>query len=142
VKTVLIVDDEPNLRLLYETELRHAGYCPMVVANAKQCLEYVETMNPDLVILDIRMPGMDGLEVLHRILDQNMQIPIIINTAYSNYLANYLTWAADACLLKSSDTTELIDTVRRLVPRKSAIKHPHKSPLLKKTSNEGRSSHV
>ena len=57
---VLIVDDEPHLRLLYETELRRSGFETMTASNAIQGLEFVETMKPDLVVLDIRMAGMDG----------------------------------------------------------------------------------
>lgn len=126
MKKVLIVDDEPHLLLLYEIELRRLGYHTLTAANAKQCLEYVETMSPDLVILDVRLPGMDGVDALHHILNRNAEIPVILNTAYSSCCANYLTWAADACLRKSSDLTELIETVERLLPDS-----PDKSPVPK-----------
>lgn len=115
---VLIVDDEPHLRLLYETELRSAGYETMTASNAEQGLEYVETMNPDLVILDIRMAGMDGIEALQRILDMDNTIPVILNTAYSSYRENYLTWSADAYITKSSDTAELVGKVKELLDAK------------------------
>jgi len=111
VKKVLIVDDEPHLRLLYETELRRAGYETMTAANAEQGLEYVETMHPDLVILDIRMAGMDGVEAL----DRDNTIPVILNTAYSSYRENFMTWAADAYITKSSDVSELVQTTRELL---------------------------
>jgi len=119
MRSVLIVDDEPALRLLYEAELRRAGFYTMLAADARQCLEYVATMDPDLVILDIRLPGMDGVEVLQRIRESNPQIPIILNTAYTGYQNNYLTWVADAHLIKSSDLTELLETVERLLPKQS-----------------------
>ena len=112
---ILIVDDEPHLRLLYETELRRAGYETMTASNAKQGLEFVETMKPDLVILDIRMAGMDGIEALPRILERDNRIPVILNTAFSSYRDNYLTWAADAYITKSSDVTELLETVAGLL---------------------------
>jgi DNA-binding response OmpR family regulator len=115
VKKVLIVDDEPHLRLLYETELRRAGFETMTAANAEQGLEYVETMSPDLVVLDIRMAGMDGVEALQRILDRDNSIPVVLNTAYSSYRENFMTLAADAYVTKSSDTTELIETVKELL---------------------------
>jgi DNA-binding response OmpR family regulator len=114
MKKVLIVDDEPHLRLLYETELRRAGFETMTAANAEQCLRFVTNMNPDLVVLDIRMPGMDGIDLMQRILDRKNAMPIILNTAYSSYRDNYLTWAADAYLIKSSDASELIQTAREL----------------------------
>ena len=115
MKKVLIVDDEPHLRLLYETELRRAGYEVMTAANAEQGLEYVETMSPDLVILDIRMAGMDGIEALQRILDRDNTIPVILNTAYSSYKENFMTWAADAYVTKSADVDELIRKVAELL---------------------------
>ena len=115
---VLIVDDEPHLRLLYETELRRAGYETMTASNAMQGLEFVETMKPDLVILDIRMAGMDGIEALQRILERDNSIPVVLNTAFSSYRDNYLTWAADAYVTKSSDVTELVSTVTDLLDSK------------------------
>jgi len=119
-KKVLIVDDEPHLRLLYETELRRVGFETMTAANAEQGLEYVTTMPPDIVILDIRMAGMDGIEALQRILERNSSIPVILNTAYSSYRDNFMTWAADAYITKSSDVTELVEKVKELT-RSEAI---------------------
>jgi len=142
VKKILIVDDEPHLLLLYEIELRRAGYSTLTAGNAQQCLEYVETMNPDLVILDVRMPGMDGVDALHHILTRNAEIPVILNTAYSSCCANYLTWAADACLRKSSDLTELIETVKRLLPEKSAKGRLPKSPPQKQPEKRERHTNV
>ncbi len=115
LKKVLIVDDEPHLRLLYETELRRAGFETMSAANAEQGLEYVDAMRPDLVVLDIRMPGMDGVEALQRILDRDNSIPVVLNTAYSSYRDNFMTWAADAYVTKASDVSELVNTVRELL---------------------------
>ncbi len=119
---ILIVDDEPHLRLLYETELRRAGFDTMTAENATQGLEFVETMKPDLVILDIRMAGMDGIEAMQRILERDQRIPVILNTAFSSYKDNYLTWAADAYLTKSSDVTELVETVHRVLNKKAVAK--------------------
>ncbi|MBM4130705.1 response regulator [bacterium] len=117
---VLPVDDEPHLRLLYETELRRAGYETMTASNAAQGLEFVDTMRPDLVVLDIRMAGMDGIEALQRILERNNSIPVVLNTAFSSYRDNYLTWAADAYVTKSSDVTELLSTVKNILDERLA----------------------
>ena len=80
-------------------------------------------MKPDLVILDIRMAGMDGIEALQRILERDNTIPVVLNTAYSSYKDNYLTWAADAYVTKSSDVTELLDTVKDLVDARMAARN-------------------
>jgi DNA-binding response OmpR family regulator len=117
---ILIVDDEPHLRLLYETELRRAGYETMTAGNAAQGLEYVQTMKPDLVILDIRMAGMDGIEALQRIIERDNSIPVILNTAFSSYKDNYLTWSADRYVTKSSDVTELLGAVQEVLEARMA----------------------
>ena len=117
---VLIVDDEPHLRLLYETELRRAGFETMTADSALQGLEYVETMKPDLVVLDIRMAGMDGIEALQRIIERDNTLPVVLNTAFSSYQDNYMTWAADAYVTKSSDVTELVETVKKILNARMA----------------------
>ena len=142
VKKILIVDDEPHLRLLYEIELRRLGYSTLAAENASQCLEFVETMNPDLVILDIRMPGMDGVDTLHHILNRKPEIPVILNTAYSSCCANYLTWAADACLRKSSDLTELTETVKNLLPQNREKEKSPKSTIRNKPERHERPHNV
>ena len=120
---VLIVDDEPHLRLLYETELRRAGHETMTADCAIQGLEYVETMKPDLVVLDIRMAGMDGIEALQKIIERDKSLPVILNTAFSSYQDNYMTWAADAYVTKSSDVTELLETVDRILSARMAARN-------------------
>ena len=70
------------------------------------------------MILDIRMAGMDGVEALQRILDRDNTIPVILNTAYSSYRENFMTWAADAYITKSSDVSELIRTTQELLESK------------------------
>jgi DNA-binding response OmpR family regulator len=114
MKKILIVDDEPHLCLLYETELRRAGFQTMVATDGKKGLEYMAAMDPDLVVLDIRLPGMNGIELMQHILDRRNEVPVIINTAYSSYRDNYLTWAADAYLIKSSDVSELVEKAHEL----------------------------
>jgi DNA-binding NtrC family response regulator len=113
---VLIIDDEPHLRLLYETEFRRAGIEPLSAASAEQALEYLLSTRPDLIVLDLRMPGMDGVEAMQRILFHDSSIPIVINTAYGGYRGSFQTWAADAFIRKSSDVTELLQTVLDLLP--------------------------
>ena len=117
---VLIVDDEPHLRLLYETELRRAGFDTLSAGDAVQGLEIVQTMKPDLVVMDIRMAGMDGIEAMQQILDRDARIPVVLNTAYTSYKDNYLTWAADAYVVKSADVTELVTTVQDVMDKRVA----------------------
>ncbi len=106
--TVLIVEDEPHLSLLYELELRRAGFTTLTAGDGRACLDNLLSMDIDLVILDLRMPGMDGVDLLARIRGLDRSLPVLINTAYSDYANNYLTWSADDFVVKSSDVSELV----------------------------------
>jgi two-component system, response regulator, stage 0 sporulation protein F len=121
---ILVVEDEKNLRLLYKHDLEQEGYDVITAATAVEGLEALETKSPDLVVLDIRMPGMDGLEAMGRILEKHPKIPVILNSAYSSYKDNFLSWAADAYIIKSSDTTELRGKVRELLAARPAGEEP------------------
>lgn len=114
-KTILVVDDERPILLLYEQELREEGYHVVVADNARTAVERLEEIRPDLVVLDIRMPGMDGLEALAQILDRDDKPAVIINSAYSSYKDNFMSWAADAYVVKSSDVSELKTTIKKLI---------------------------
>ena len=114
-KTVLIAEDDRNLALLYEQELSAEGYRVEVVHDGREAIERVEASPPDLLVLDIRMPGMDGIEAMHQILAKERSLPVILNTAYSNHQDNFMTWSADAYVVKSSDLTELKSTIRELL---------------------------
>jgi CheY-like chemotaxis protein len=115
MKTILVADDEEAIRTLLEEELQEEGYRVITVSNARDALKMVETEKLDLVILDIRMPGMDGLEALPRILGMKEGLPVILNTAYSQYQDSFMSWAADAYVVKSSDLTELKQKIKELI---------------------------
>jgi len=119
MKTILIADDDTNLALLYEQELTDAGYQVKVVHDARAAIAQVQADPPDLLVLDVRMPGMDGIEALNKILGINNQLPVILNTAYSNHKDNYLTWSADAYVVKSSDITELKQAIQDVLAKRN-----------------------
>jgi CheY-like chemotaxis protein len=117
--TVLVVEDDKNQRLLYEQELKLEGYEVVTAADGKDALEKIQEQLPDLIIMDINMPKMDGIETMGKILGKNREIPVIINTAYSNYKDNFMSWAADAYIVKSSDLLELKNTVKEVLAKKA-----------------------
>jgi Response regulator containing CheY-like receiver, AAA-type ATPase, and DNA-binding domains len=115
---ILLVEDNKNQRLLYEQELRHEGYDIVTANDGREALEKIKEQLPDMIIMDICLPRMDGIEAMGHILSENRGIPIIINTAYSNYKDNFMTWAADAYIVKSSDLTELKNKIEELLAKK------------------------
>jgi len=117
--TILLVEDDKNQRLLYEQELMHEGYEVVTAYNGKEALEKVQEKLPDIVIMDINMPKMDGIEAMGRILGKNKEISVIINTAYSNYKDSFMSWAADAYIVKTSDLSELKEKIKEVLAKKS-----------------------
>src|SRR4030042_3175017 len=115
MKTILVVDDEESIRDLLKEELTEEGYWVHTAGSAKEALDRVERLPLDLVILDIRMPGMDGLEALPRILGLKEGLKVILNTAYSHYQESFMSWSADAYIVKSSDLTELKEKIKELL---------------------------
>lgn len=112
---ILVVDDEEHLRLLYEKELKKDGYEVDLAASGKEALKKFENEKPDLVLLDIKMPGMDGLEVMNRILSIDNKMPVILNTAYASYKDNFTTWSADAYVVKTSDLSSMKNKVKEVL---------------------------
>jgi DNA-binding response OmpR family regulator len=107
MSTLLIVDDEKNILKLYEKEFTSDGYKVITVSSGLEALQMLETTSVDLVVLDIRMPDINGLETLKKIMESPSKPPIILNSAYTSYKDNFLTWAAKAYVVKSSDVSEL-----------------------------------
>ncbi len=120
--TLLIVDDEANQRRLYQEELSDEGYTIKLAENGKEALESIAAMPPDLVVLDIRMPVMDGLEALGKIIGKERNIPVIIHSAYSSYKDDFISWAADDFVVKSADLTGLKKKIRELLERRKTEK--------------------
>ena len=115
MKKILVVDDEESIRELYRAELAEEGYEVDLAADGLQALRRLEVFRPDLVTLDVKMPGIDGIETLRRIREKNPTIPVILVTAFGEFKQDFNTWASDAYIVKSHDTSELKQTVNRLL---------------------------
>lgn len=121
---LLVVEDEKNLRSLYESELRADGHDVVLASDGQDALTLLERENPDLIVLDIRMPGLDGLETMARMLSRDNKLPVILNTAYSSYRDSFLSWSADAYVVKSSDLTELKTKIREVLAGRATVPTP------------------
>lgn len=114
MKTILVVEDDKNQLLLYEQELSLEGYNIITARDGLEAIKKVKEESPDLIIMDINMPRMNGIESMGKILTEQ-KVPIIINTAYSIYKDNFMSWSADAYIIKSSDLSELKNKIKELI---------------------------
>lgn len=114
-KKILIVDDEKNIRFLLKEELTDEGYDVILAESGSVALEMIRKEKPDLVTLDIKMPGEDGLSVLRRIREIEYDLPVIICSAYSVYKSDFSAVAADHYVVKSSNFDELKNKIREIL---------------------------
>jgi DNA-binding NtrC family response regulator len=84
--SILIVDDEPNVRLMLETALQSAGYTVTLAEDGRAALEWLQKPDSacDLVVLDLMMPRMDGMELLRRLRAAGLAVPVVILTAHGS----------------------------------------------------------
>lgn len=124
-RRILIVDDEPGLRDLVRIKLEHEGFGIIQAENGVQALEIVRNQQPDLVILDVMMPEMDGWEACRR-LREFSQVPVLMLTArvQSKDIVTGLDSGADDYLLKPFNMDELMARIRALLRRVPAASQP------------------
>lgn len=119
IRTILVVDDEPALLRLMEYLLHRQGYRILTAANGEDALELVRTERPDLVVLDVMMPRMDGYEVAAAIRHDReiASTPIVILTAKAQDqdIERGLAAAVDAYITKPFEPARLSDTVANLL---------------------------
>lgn len=112
---LLIVDDDVALLEYYAHVLAEPGVTIDLASNGFQALTRIREQRPDVVVLDIVLPGMNGLNVMSEALAVDRNLRVILNSAYEGYRDHFMTWAADAYLTKSEDVTELKATIHRLL---------------------------
>ncbi|MBD2462970.1 hybrid sensor histidine kinase/response regulator [Oscillatoria sp. FACHB-1407] len=121
---ILVVDDAPDNSYLIQAILKEEGYRIDIVDNGRDALAFVETSPPDLVLLDVMMPGMDGFEVTRRIREnQNLPfIPILLITAHDKpRAAQGLDTGAEDFIRKPIEFEELLARVRSLLKLKHSV---------------------
>ena len=121
---ILIVEDDRPLASGLQTALRKQGYAVNHVENGKDCLHVIATEVPDIVILDLGLPDMDGLKVLQQIRHQLDSLPVILLTARDSIddKVTGLDCGADDYLAKPFEMTELLARLRVLERRLSTVK--------------------
>lgn len=115
--TVLIVDDQKGVRRLLEELFRRDGWQVKVAGDGIEAMDAVEEIIPDLVLMDVKMPNMNGLEATHAIMARNSSIPIIMMTAYGEIevVRQALEAGVKRCISKPFDIVTLRDMVNELM---------------------------
>jgi len=131
MKTILVVDDEQNIRQLYSETFKEEGYNVLLASTGAEGLELVSKNTVDLIILDIRLPDIDGLSVLEKLSrDSARKVPpVILNSAYSGYENNSNVWLAEKYLIKSGDLDELKNTVKNHQAHSAQARYLNSTPL-------------
>ena len=131
--TVLVVEDEPDIGDLVKYHLEKAGLSARAVADGKHALELIVREPPDLVILDLMLPGMDGLEVCRRLRGNpaTRGIPVIMLTAKTEEVDRIvgLEMGADDYVPKPFSPRELVARVKAVLRRTSAPVEPSEAPV-------------
>jgi len=124
-KTILVVDDEKNIRTLFEDELTDAGFQVLTAENGKEGLRLAVQAKPDLILLDIKMPDMHGVEVLQKFRETDKTTPVIMVTAHgarSPVSRSMTEWVIRSkelniadYITKPVDLDELITKIRQIL---------------------------
>jgi CheY-like chemotaxis protein len=114
---ILVVDDEPPIRQLLDALLSLNGYDVILAESGKQGLEFYHRERPEVVVLDLNMPGMDGIAVLQQIRELNPDQPVIIFTgSVSAEIEQRLrAMGANEMIEKEFQSSRLLDTLKRLL---------------------------
>lgn len=116
---LLVVDDEPNIRELLSTSLRFAGFDVVAAANGRDALAAVEEYNPDLAVLDVMLPDMDGFTVTRRLRASGRHFPVLFLTARDDTedKVTGLTVGGDDYVTKPFSLDEVVARIRAVLRR-------------------------
>jgi CheY-like chemotaxis protein len=117
-KEIMVVDDETSILMLIEISLKRSGFEVITVDNPFRALDLLEESTPDLLILDMMMPGMDGLELCQKIRSrpQTAKTPVIVFSALNDSKNREISSAAGAnAFITKSEQRELVSKIKSLL---------------------------
>ena len=117
-KRVLLVDDEPAILKVLSIKLRISGYDVVTASSGKEALDVISSAYPDVMLLDVVMPGMDGFEVLEK-LRTSSELPIIVFSARPENAQKALSLGANDFLAKPLDVDDMIKRIEQLLVHNS-----------------------
>ena len=118
---ILIVDDEEHIRRYYTEELSEEGYTVFTVASGHNLLRRIDSLQPEAVVLDIRLEDYDGLDLLQEIRNRFYDLPVVLCTAYDTYRYDEKATAADSYVVKSFDLSELKTAIQKAIEAESGL---------------------
>lgn len=115
MKRLLIVDDQQGIRLLLNEVLKKEGYVTYLAAKGLEALKYADEQDMDCVLLDMKIPGMDGIEILRRLKEKFPKLPVFMMTAYGelDVVQEALNLGAIRYFTKPFDIFEVRDEVNK-----------------------------
>jgi two-component system OmpR family response regulator len=130
---LLVVDDEPNIRELLSASLRYAGFEVATAADGQQALALADSFRPDLLVLDVMMPGLDGFGVVRRLRQSGRHTPVLFLTARDTAedKVSGLTLGGDDYVTKPFSLDEVLARIRAVLRRTTGMqKTPDAPPRL------------
>ena len=116
--TILVVDDDETMRDLLRRMLERAGYAVVLAANGRDALERLRDRPADLIVTDMVMPEMDGIELIRKLATERPRLPVIAISGvhdWANYLSMAIRLGAKAGVQKPVSAAELVATIRGLL---------------------------
>src|SRR5689334_8250827 len=129
---LLVVDDEPNIRELLSASLRYAGFEVATAADGQQALALAESFRPDLLVLDVMMPGLDGFGVVRRLRQNGRHTPVLFLTARdaAEDKVSGLTLGGDDYVTKPFSLDEVLARIRAVLRRSAGAQRVAEAPRL------------
>ncbi len=116
-KKIMVVDDEKDILSVLEKQLTTAGYVVITADSGREALLLANSEQPDLIVLDVQIPDMDGGEIAHKLKDnpKTKDTPIIYSTCLLSESEDYKGSGSSIMLAKSEDTKELISVIDKVL---------------------------
>jgi two-component system, OmpR family, response regulator len=129
---LLVVDDEPNIRELLSASLRYAGFEVATAADGQQALALADSFRPDLLVLDVMMPGLDGFGVVRRLRQSGRHTPVLFLTARdaAEDKVSGLTLGGDDYVTKPFSLDEVLARIRAVLRRSAGVQKVTEAPRL------------
>jgi len=117
MKIILLVEDEKKLSDTIRDELVEAGYKVTIVNTGKKCLEFLKLIEPNLIILDIGLPDISGLQILEKLRTMSSHVPVIICAAFDSYQTDNDVLASNVSdyIVKPVDLKDLLLKVKKAI---------------------------